>query len=122
MQEFAKKAGIAEDRYSPAFQSRLGRDPWLEPATDAELVRLGRRGIKKLLVMCPAFVSDCLETLEEIGIRGKEQFEGAGGDELQLIPCMNEHPQWIEALSQWCTGQREVAVSAPLVPPKTVRV
>jgi len=84
--------------YSVAFQSRLGRDPWLTPYTDRELERLARSGIHRLLVLCPAFVSDCLETLEEMGMRGRAAFLDAGGKEFHLIPCLNEHPAWIEAL------------------------
>ena len=97
---FVKSAGIPKEKYSVSFQSRLGRDPWLKPYTDYELVEFPSRGIKKLLVMCPAFVSDCLETLEEIGLRGRESFLAAGGTELTLIPCLNEHPRWLEALEQ----------------------
>ncbi len=99
---FVEKTGIPHEKYSVAFQSRLGRDPWLEPSTDAEIPRLARAGVKKLLVMCPAFVSDCLETLEEIGIRGKASFVEAGGEDLRLIPCLNDHPVWVETLSRWC--------------------
>lgn len=87
--------------YSVAFQSRLGRDPWLEPYTDREIVRLAREGVRKLIVICPAFVSDCLETIEEIGIRGHELFRESGGEELVLVPCLNTHPQWINALEMW---------------------
>jgi ferrochelatase len=101
---FVEKAGIAAEKYSVAFQSRLGRDPWLRPFADAEIGRLGRGGVGRLLVMCPAFVSDCLETLEEIGIRGRETFEAAGGGELTLIPCLNENPKWIDALVDWCAA------------------
>jgi ferrochelatase len=97
---FVKAAGVPAGKYSVAFQSRLGRDPWLRPYTDFELERFGAEGIKHLLVICPAFVSDCLETIEEIGVRGKESFIEAGGKELTRIPCMNEHPQWIEALEK----------------------
>jgi ferrochelatase len=96
---FVKQAGIPEGRWSISFQSRLGRDPWLKPYTDFELERFAKEGKRKLLVMCPAFVSDCLETIEEIGVRGKESFEGAGGQSLTLIPCMNEHPRWLDALT-----------------------
>jgi len=99
---FAKEAGLSADKYSVAFQSRLGRDPWLRPFADAEIARLGREGVRKLLVICPAFVSDCLETLEEIGIRGRETFVDSGGGELELIPCLNENPLWIDALVDWC--------------------
>jgi ferrochelatase len=95
---FVKQAGIPNGKWSFSFQSRLGRDPWLKPYTDFELERFAKTGIKKLLVICPAFVSDCLETIEEIGMRGKKTFEDAGGGSLTLIPCMNEHPRWIDAL------------------------
>ena len=100
MKEFVKKAGIPEGKYSVAFQSRLGRDPWLTPQTDNELQRLAKTGVKKMLVICPAFVSDCLETLEEIGMRGRETFLEAGGADYKMISCLNEHPLWIEALEK----------------------
>jgi ferrochelatase len=91
-------AGVAAGRYSVSFQSRLGRDPWLTPYTDAELERLAKAGKKRLVVMCPAFVSDCLETIEEIGMRGRDTFLEAGGAEFRLVPCLNEHPLWLKAL------------------------
>jgi ferrochelatase len=97
---FVKKTGIHKEKYSIAFQSRLGRDPWLKPYTDLELPKLAQKGIKKLFVICPAFVADCLETLEEIGIRARDTFIEAGGKELALIPCMNEHPLWLDALEK----------------------
>ncbi|MFN1835039.1 ferrochelatase [Balneola sp. MJW-20] len=87
--------------YSVAFQSKLGLDPWLKPATDNELERLAEEGKKKVAVVCPAFISDCIETLEEIGIRGEEDFVEAGGEELVLIPCINEHDLWIDCLESW---------------------
>jgi ferrochelatase len=99
--QFVQRTGIPEEKYSVSFQSRLGRDPWLKPYTDHELALLPSRGVRKLLVISPAFVSDCLETLEELGIRGKETFLQAGGKEYGLIPCMNDHPHWIEALSNF---------------------
>ncbi|MEO1023355.1 MAG: ferrochelatase, partial [Bacteroidota bacterium] len=89
--------------YSNAFQSKLGVDPWLTPATDKELIRLAKEGKKKVAVACPAFISDCIETLEEIGIRGEEDFVEAGGEELKLIPCVNDHDLWIDALEAWCS-------------------
>jgi ferrochelatase len=95
---FVKQAGVPAGKYSVSFQSRLGRDLWLMPYTDVELAELPKRGIKKLLVICPAFVSDCLETLEEIGIRGRATFLSAGGQEFALVPCLNEHPRWLTAL------------------------
>jgi ferrochelatase len=98
VQAFVQAAGVT--RYSTAFQSRLGRDPWLRPYTDHEIIRLAKEGVSKLLVICPAFVSDCLETIEEIGLRAKESFLEAGGKELILIPCLNEHPLWLQALEK----------------------
>jgi ferrochelatase len=83
-----------------AFQSRLGRDPWLKPYTDQELLRFAREGIRRLVVMCPAFVSDCLETIEEIGMRGRRSFLEAGGEKFTLVPCLNEQPRWIETLER----------------------
>jgi protoporphyrin/coproporphyrin ferrochelatase len=97
---FVAAAGVPKEKYSVAFQSRLGKDPWLKPYADLEIEKLVGRGVKKLLVMCPAFVSDCLETIEEIGIRGRETFLKAGGENLTLIPCLNEHPQWLAALEK----------------------
>jgi len=94
----AKAAGVPEGKWSVSFQSRLGRDPWLKPYTDFELERLAKEGVQRILVMCPAFVSDCLETLEEIRIRGMETFVEAGGKELEQIPCLNDHPLWIDTL------------------------
>ena len=99
-EEFAKAAKLPEGKWSVSFQSRLGRDPWLKPYTDFELERFAREGVKKIVVISPAFVSDCLETIEELGIRGKESFQGAGGESYALIPCLNEHPAWITALEK----------------------
>lgn len=99
---FAERAGLPAGKWSVSFQSRLGKDKWIEPYTEARLDELGKAGVKKLLVMCPAFVADCIETLEEIGQRGLEQFQEAGGEELVLVPCLNDHPQWVEALKVLC--------------------
>ena len=98
---FVKLAGVPPEKYSVSFQSRLGKDPWLKPYTDYELVRLAQEGKKRMLVICPAFVSDCLETIEEIGMRGCADFLGASGKEFTRIPCLNEHPLWITALENW---------------------
>ena len=95
---FVKLAGVKN--YSVSFQSRLGRDPWLKPYTDLELPRLAAAGVKQLLVICPAFVSDCLETIEEIRIRGRAAFIAAGGKDLRQIPCLNDHPLWLDALEK----------------------
>jgi ferrochelatase len=108
----ASWCSVRPEKWSLAFQSRLGRDPWLKPYTDHELDRLAKAGVKKLLVICPAFVSDCLETIEEIGIRGKETFLAAGGTSYTMIPCLNEHPAWITALEhmvQEFTGRGEAS-------------
>lgn len=91
---------IPVDRYSVSFQSRLGKG-WLEPFTDIRLEQLPKEGIKKLLIICPAFVSDCLETLEEIAERGKETFLHAGGESYTMIPCLNVHPLWVSAITKW---------------------
>ena len=99
---FVAKAGLQPDQYSVAFQSRLGRAKWLEPSTVDTLEELAKNGVKKLLVMCPAFVTDCLETLEEIELQGAEEFKQAGGESLTLIPCLNDHEQWVSVLSRWC--------------------
>ena len=99
---FVEKAGLAPEQYSVAFQSRLGRAKWLEPSTVDTLEELAGKGVKKLLVLCPAFVTDCLETLEEIALQGSEIFKEAGGESLTLIPCMNDHEQWVSVISRWC--------------------
>jgi ferrochelatase len=102
---FAARAGLAAGSYSYSFQSRLGKDKWLEPSTQDQLVRLARSGVQRLTVLCPAFTVDCLETIEEIGIRGKETFLAEGGAELKLIPCLNDHPVWVKALAAMAREQ-----------------
>jgi ferrochelatase len=99
---FVQKAGLSPEQYTVAFQSRLGKAKWLEPSTVQTLENLAQNGVKKLLVMCPAFVTDCLETLEEIALQGSEIFEQAGGESLTLIPCLNDHEKWVSTLSRWC--------------------
>ncbi|MFS2157542.1 ferrochelatase [Pseudomonas sp. Pseusp122] len=99
---FAERLGLPEGSWSVSFQSRLGRAKWIEPYTEARLEELARQGVKKILVMCPAFVADCIETLEEIGDRGAETFREAGGEELVLIPCLNDDPNWAVALNRLC--------------------
>lgn len=101
-EDFAAGAGLQDGRWSVSFQSRLGRNKWIEPYTEAQLDRLGKQGVKRLLVMCPAFVADCIETLEEIGQRGNEQFRAAGGEELVLVPCLNDQELWARALAKLC--------------------
>jgi len=94
----AAAAGIPKERYTVAFQSRLGRDKWLEPATDRTLEAFPAKGITKLAVICPAFFCDCLETLEEIEIRGRETFMEAGGESYRMIPCINDSTAGLSCL------------------------
>ena len=95
-----QRLNVPPGKYSISFQSRLGKG-WLEPFTDKRLEELPAEGIKNLLILCPAFVSDCLETLEEIEERGKEIFMKAGGESFKMIPCLNDHPSWVAALKGW---------------------
>ncbi len=92
----AARLGLAD--YTLCFQSRLGRTPWIGPYTDKVIDELAAKGKKRLAVLCPAFVADCLETLEEIGIRARAQFRAAGGEELVLVPSLNSTPAWVEAV------------------------
>jgi protoporphyrin/coproporphyrin ferrochelatase len=95
----AKRAGIEPNKYSVSFQSRLAGEPWLRPFTDKELERFPKEGIKHILVMCPAFVADCLETLEEISEEAKETFLEAGGESFEQIPCLNDQTPYIDFLA-----------------------
>ena len=94
---------IPKEKHSISFQSRLGKG-WLTPFTDIRLEEMPKEGIKKLLILCPAFVSDCLETLEEIKERGKESFITAGGTSYKMIPCLNTNPLWVKTLTDWVTA------------------
>ena len=95
-----EQLNIPKEKYSISFQSRLGKG-WLEPFTDIRLREMPKEGIKKLVILCPAFVSDCLETLEEIDVRGREEFMGAGGISFTMIPCLNTNPLWVDVLANW---------------------
>ena len=99
----ARELGITKNKYAFSFQSRLGRDEWLKPYTAERLDNLPKEGVKKLVVVCPAFVSDCLETLEEIGEAGKQAFLKAGGEKFTLIPCLNADPDWVKTAGKFCT-------------------
>ena len=94
----ATKLGLAPDGWSLSFQSRLGRTPWIQPYTDEVLPALAKRGIRRVAVMCPAFTADCLETLEEIGIRAAEDWKAVGGEELVLVPSLNATAVWVDAV------------------------
>ncbi|WP_456379151.1 ferrochelatase [Lutibacter sp.] len=97
----AKQLNLKEGTYSTSFQSRLGRDPWLQPYTDKTIDNLAKNNIKNLAVVTPAFVSDCLETLEEIGIEAKHSFIKNGGEKFNTIPCLNDDDAWAKTLSNW---------------------
>jgi len=94
----AQRLNLSPAGYTVSFQSRLGRTPWIHPYTDMVLPELAKRGVKRLAVMCPAFVADCLETLEEVGLRANEQFRECGGESLTLVPSLNSHPAWVDAV------------------------
>lgn len=96
-----EKLGLKPGTYSSSFQSRLGFDPWLQPYTDRTIERLGKEGIKNMAIVTPAFVSDCLETLEEIAMEGEEIFHEVGGDNFTTIPCLNTNDKWVDVLVQW---------------------
>lgn len=99
-----KELGIPHERYSVSFQSRLLNDPWLSPYTDKTIEDLAESGVKSLVVVCPAFVTDCLETLEEIEMEGKHAFEEAGGENYMMIPCLNDRDDWVELQAQWAVS------------------
>ncbi len=96
----AKKLGLKKNQWAQSYQSRLGRDPWLLPSTQERLPNLPKEGVKKIKVVCPSFISDCLETLEEIEERGKEDFIANGGEKYEYIPCVNTNEVWVDALVQ----------------------
>jgi ferrochelatase len=94
----SERVGLPAARQSVSFQSRLGRTPWIKPYTDVVIPALAQAGVKRLAVACPAFVADCLETLEEIGIRARDSFVAAGGEGLVLVPSLNARPTWAQAV------------------------
>lgn len=95
---------LPEDKYYTSFQSRLGRDPWIKPYTDHILEEFPEQGVKNLAICTPAFVSDCLETLEEISMEGREEFLKAGGESFTYIPCLNDRQDWVDVLVKWLKG------------------
>jgi ferrochelatase len=92
---------LSEGTYSTSFQSRLGVDPWLQPYTDRTIDKMGKEGTRKMAIVTPAFVSDCLETLEEIAMEGEEIFHEVGGKEFHVIPCINDRDAWVKTLARW---------------------
>lgn len=101
----AKSLGIADDNYTVAFQSRLGKDPWIQPYTEEKVKELAHKGYKKVLVFSPAFVSDCLETTIEVGETYQEQFKEEGGERWDLVESLNDHPLWIQCLKRLVVGK-----------------
>ncbi len=115
-QALVRRAGLRDGTWSISFQSRLVGEPWLSPYTDKELERLPAEGVKRIVVMTPAFVADCLETLEEIAGEGKEEFLHAGGETFQHVPCLNDQAPYIDFLKKridaWLAGQSPTATQA----------
>ncbi len=118
------RLGLLPERSTVTFQSRLGRTPWIRPYTDVVIEELAARGVKSVAVLCPAFVSDCLETLEEIGLRAQESFRAAGGEQLRLVPSLNAHPAWVRAAAALVrrqldapTGSTSASASRAAKPP-----
>jgi ferrochelatase len=117
---------LESEKIIHTFQSRFGRDPWLTPYTDETFEALGHAGVKSIAVVAPGFTADCLETLDELGNEGEEQFHEAGGEQYSVIQCLNDHPAWLEAmtaiikeeLGSWLEGEarqvRECAIRCPL--------
>lgn len=98
--ELARRLALSDGSWSVSFQSRLGRTAWISPHTDVRIGELAQQGTKRVLVFCPAFVADCLETLEEVAMRAREQFVAAGGEELQLVASLNARPGWVNAFTR----------------------
>lgn len=117
LEKFVVAAGIPKEKYMITFQSRLGRDPWLHPYTDKVLEKLPSQGHKRIKVICASFTADCLETLEEIAQEGRDCFLAAGGESFEQIPCVNEHPKFIEFLQKqvtaWQNGNFQTAHATP---------
>ena len=105
-----EKLQFTEGEFSTSFQSRLGFDPWLLPYTDRTIERLGKKGVKNMAIITPAFVSDCLETLEEIAMEGQEIFHEMGGENYTTVPCLNDDDEFVELLSKWINTWAESPV------------
>lgn len=99
-QAVVQRLGLQEGQYTTCFQSRLGRDPWVQPYTSDILEERAKAGDKKLLVFCPAFVADCLETTIEVSVEYQEEFEEMGGEHVQLVESLNDHPTWVKGLKE----------------------
>ena len=117
VEKFVAAADLPKDKYMITFQSRLGREPWLQPYTDKTLEQLAKEGHKKVKVICPAFTADCLETLEEIAMQGRDSFLKSGGEDFEQIPCLNESPAFIDFLSVKVQAWRDGAYESPKATP-----
>jgi len=106
----ANNLGLTPDQYTVSFQSRLGKEPWIEPFTSAVIKQKAKEGKKRILVFCPAFVADCLETLYEIAIEYQEEFVEAGGEKIQLVESLNDNPRWIEVLKGFVVKEENNAL------------
>ncbi len=95
----AEALGLKPSDYELCFQSRFGKEDWLQPYTDARLAELARSGVRRIVALCPGFTADCLETIDEVGRESKHKFQEAGGEDLRLVPCLNHHPAWIDAMA-----------------------
>jgi protoporphyrin/coproporphyrin ferrochelatase len=105
--QIAAQLGLKDEDYTVSFQSRLGRAKWIGPTTEVVLRELAQRGIRRVAVSCPSFVADCLETVEEMGIRGRQTFIEAGGEDLRLIPSLNADPFWVNTVADWIVSFRD---------------
>lgn len=108
-ERIAQTLNLSNDKYATSFQSRLGLAKWIEPYTDQVIKKLRKNNIKKLSVACPSFVCDCLETLEEIDMRLREQWIELGGETFEFIPCLNTNQAWVNAVSDWLKTQKPLA-------------
>ncbi len=111
---------LPQNKYSITFQSRLGKDPWLSPYTAKVLEEFPKKGIKKVLVFCPSFICDCLETLYEMEVENDELFKEHGGEKLTLVESLNTHPLWIKALKEIALDSQEIPTSKPNDTPKAM--
>jgi len=102
----AEKLNLPKEKYTICFQSRLGKDPWVQPYTSEVVARLAAEGKKRLLVFCPAFVADCLETVYEVTVEYGDEFKALGGEHVQLVESLNDSPTWIDALEQMVVGNK----------------
>jgi len=107
----AKKLNLKEGTYSTSFQSRLGIDPWIKPFTDDTVEKFPKQGIKKLVMVAPAFVADCVETIDELDREAKEDFFAAGGEDFNFIPCLNDRKDWVETIVDWIENSKKENLS-----------